>query len=120
MVGATRGTPEGFWADQASGSQQPPAPPPNLAEVMTRQIELLNSLCRLKWATSISNPEAEINPYRPVIKTSLVPSLHYSIRQTSLWTQMLGFEPSSPSSPYYLLHVQMKTRRFLQPNNSAA
>jgi hypothetical protein len=26
MVGATRGTPEGFRADQASGSQQPPAP----------------------------------------------------------------------------------------------
>jgi hypothetical protein len=42
------------------------------------------SLCRLRWATSISNPEAEMNPYRPVIKTSSVPSLHYSIRQTSL------------------------------------
>jgi hypothetical protein len=26
--------PEGFRADQASGSQQPPPPPPNLAEVM--------------------------------------------------------------------------------------
>jgi hypothetical protein len=44
MVGATRGTPEGFWADQASSSQQPPPPPPNLAEVMARQIELLNQL----------------------------------------------------------------------------
>jgi hypothetical protein len=44
MVGATRGTPEGFRADQASGSQQPPPPPPNLAEVMARQIELLNLL----------------------------------------------------------------------------
>jgi hypothetical protein len=44
MVGATRGTPEGFRADQASGSQQPPLPPPNLAEVMARQIELLNQL----------------------------------------------------------------------------
>jgi hypothetical protein len=43
MVGATRGTPEGFRADQASGSQQPP-PPPNLAEVMARQTELLNQL----------------------------------------------------------------------------
>jgi hypothetical protein len=42
MVGATRGTPEGFRADQASGSQQPPPVPPNLAEVMARQIELLN------------------------------------------------------------------------------
>jgi hypothetical protein len=44
MVGATHGTPEGFRADQASGSQQPPPPPPNLAEVMARQIELLNLL----------------------------------------------------------------------------
>jgi hypothetical protein len=44
MVGAMRGTPEGFRADQASGSQQPPPPPPNLAEVMARQTELLNLL----------------------------------------------------------------------------
>jgi hypothetical protein len=44
MVGATRGTPEGFRADQASGSQQPPPPPPNLAEVMVRQTKLLNLL----------------------------------------------------------------------------
>jgi hypothetical protein len=78
------------------------------------------NLYRHRWATSISNLEAEMNPYRPVIKTSSVPSLHYSIRQMSLWTQTLGFKPSSPSSPYYLLHVQMKTRRFLQPSNSAA
>jgi hypothetical protein len=34
MVGATCGTPEGFRTDQASGSQQPPPPTPNLAEVM--------------------------------------------------------------------------------------
>jgi hypothetical protein len=78
------------------------------------------SLCRLKWATSISNPEAEMNLCRPVIKTSLVLSLHYSIRQMSLWMLTLGFKPSSPSSSYYLLHVQMKTRHFLQPNNSVA
>jgi hypothetical protein len=44
MVGATHGTPEGFRADQASGSQQPPPPSPNLAEVMARKIELLNQL----------------------------------------------------------------------------
>jgi hypothetical protein len=42
MVGATRGTPEGFRTDQASGYQQPPPPPPpNLAEVMAQQTELL-------------------------------------------------------------------------------
>jgi hypothetical protein len=44
MVGATRGTPEGFWPDQAGGSQQPSPAPPNLAEVMARQTELLNQL----------------------------------------------------------------------------
>jgi hypothetical protein len=44
MVEATRGTPEGFRADQASGSKQPPPPPPNLAKVMARQTELLNQL----------------------------------------------------------------------------
>jgi hypothetical protein len=44
MVGATRGTPEGFRAERASGSQQPPPPPPNLAEVMAWQTELLNLL----------------------------------------------------------------------------
>jgi hypothetical protein len=44
MVGATRGTPEDFRPDQASGSQQPPPAPPNLAEVMARQTELLNQL----------------------------------------------------------------------------
>jgi hypothetical protein len=40
----SRGTPEGFWPDQASGSQQPPPAPPNLAKVMARQTELLNQL----------------------------------------------------------------------------
>jgi hypothetical protein len=78
------------------------------------------SLCRLKWATSISNPEAETNLYRLVTKTSSVPSLHYSIRQTSLWTLTLGFELSSPSSLYCLPHVRMRIRHFLQPSNSAA
>jgi hypothetical protein len=41
MVGATRGTPEGFRPDQASGSQQPPPPPQNLAEVMAWRTKLL-------------------------------------------------------------------------------
>jgi hypothetical protein len=76
------------------------------------------SLCRLKWANIITNPEAEMNPHRPVIKTSSVPNLHYSIRRTSPLTLTLGFAPSNPSSPYCLPHVQMRTRRSLQPNNS--
>jgi hypothetical protein len=78
------------------------------------------SLCRLRWATSISNPEAEMNPYRLVIKTFLVPNLHYSIRQTSLWTLTLGFIPSNPNSLYCLPHVWMRTRQFLLPSNSVA
>jgi hypothetical protein len=48
MVGATRGTPEGFRPDQASGSQEPPLAPQNLAEVMARQTELLNQLVQAK------------------------------------------------------------------------
>jgi hypothetical protein len=44
IVGSTRGTPEGFRTDQASGSQQPAPPPPNLAEVKARQTELLDQL----------------------------------------------------------------------------
>jgi hypothetical protein len=78
------------------------------------------SLCRLRWATSISNLEAEINPYQPVIKTSSVPSLHYSIRRMNPSTLMFGFVPSNPSSLYCLPHVRMRTRRFLQPSNSVA
>jgi hypothetical protein len=52
MVGATRGTLEGFRADQASGSQQPPPAPPNLAEVMARQTELLNQLVQAQMNQS--------------------------------------------------------------------
>ena len=44
MVGSTRGTPEGFTHGQTSGSQQPPPPPLNLAEVMALQTELLCQL----------------------------------------------------------------------------
>ena len=41
MVGSMRGTPEGFSHGQASGSQQPPLLPPNFAEVMDLQAELI-------------------------------------------------------------------------------
>ena len=44
MVGSTRGTPEGFSHGQASGSQQLPAPPPNLVEAMALQTELIRQL----------------------------------------------------------------------------
>jgi hypothetical protein len=65
----------------------------------------LTSLYRLKWATFISNTEAEMNLYQPVIKISSVLSLHCSIRRMNHSTLTLGFAPSSPSSPYYQLHV---------------
>ena len=39
-----QGSPEGFSHGQASGSQQPPLPPPNLVEVMALQTELLRQL----------------------------------------------------------------------------
>jgi hypothetical protein len=39
-----RGTPEGFSHGQASGSQQPLPPPPNLVKVMALQTELLRQL----------------------------------------------------------------------------
>jgi hypothetical protein len=52
MVGATHGTPEGFRADQAYGSQQPPPAPRNLAEVMARQMELLNQFVQAQMNQS--------------------------------------------------------------------
>jgi hypothetical protein len=120
MVGATRGTPEGFRPDQASGSQQPPPAPPNLAEVMARQIELLNQLVQAQMGQFHHQPRGRDEPHQPVIKISSAPSLHCSIRQTNPSTLMLGSAPSSPSLHYCLPHVQMRTRRSLQPNNFVA
>ena len=40
MVGATRGTPDGFGQPSGSGSQQPPPPPLDLAEYLAAQTEL--------------------------------------------------------------------------------
>ena len=44
MVGSIRGTLEGFSHGQASGSQQPPQPPPNWVEVMALQTVLMRQL----------------------------------------------------------------------------
>ena len=44
MVGHTRGSSEGFGRETGSGSQQPLPPPPNLAELMAMQTELLRQL----------------------------------------------------------------------------
>jgi hypothetical protein len=62
MVGATRGTPEGFWAGQPGSSQQPPPPPPNLAEVMARQTELLNQLVQAQMGHFQQEPRGRGEP----------------------------------------------------------
>jgi hypothetical protein len=62
MVGATRGTPEGFGADQPSGSQQPPPPFPNLAEVMVRQTELVNQLVQSQMGHFHQQPRGRDEP----------------------------------------------------------
>jgi hypothetical protein len=115
MVGATRGTPEGFRADQASGSQQPPPPPPNLAEVMARQTELLNQLVQAQMGHFHQQPRGRDEPssasYQDFLSTQ--PPLFLS-------TLTLGFGPSSPCSPYCQPHVQMRTRCSLQPSSSVA
>jgi hypothetical protein len=82
------------------------------------KLSFLINLCKLKWATSSSNLEVEVNPCRPVIRTFSAPSLPYSIRPMSLWMQTPSCELLSPSSPYYRLHVQMRIRCSLRPSSS--
>jgi hypothetical protein len=120
MVGATRGTPEGFRPDQASGSQQPPPAPPNLAEVMARQTELLNQLVQAQMGQfhhqSRGRDEHPSANYQDFLSTQP----HCSIRQTSPSTLTLDSAPSSPSLYYCLHHAQTRTRPSSQPNNFAA
>jgi hypothetical protein len=105
MVGATRGT-------RKDSGQIGPVVPSNRHRHLqiwlrlwpSKQSFLINWY-KLRWFTFISNTEAETNLHQPVIKISLVLSLHCSIRQMNLSTQTPGFTPSSPSSPYYQLHV---------------
>jgi hypothetical protein len=95
-----RGTPEGFRADQASGSQQPPRPPPNLAEVMARQIELLNQLVQAQMGHFHQQSRGRDEPLTASYQDFLSTQPPLFQRQTSLWTLTLGFELSSPSLPY--------------------
>jgi hypothetical protein len=44
MVGATRGTPDGFGTSSGGGQPPPPPPLPNLAAVMASQTDLLSQL----------------------------------------------------------------------------
>jgi hypothetical protein len=115
MVGATRGTPEGFRPDQASGSQQPPLAPPNLAEVMARQTELLNQLVQAQMGYYHHQPRGRDEPssasHQDFLSTQ--PSM-------SLSMLMLGFAPLSPSLHYCLPCVQMRTKCYSSLNNSEA
>jgi hypothetical protein len=113
MVGATRGTPEGFPADQANGSQQPPPPPPNLAEVMARQTELLNQLVQAQMGHFHQQSRGRDEPlsasYQDFLSTQ--PPLFHKADEPLDST--LGSVPSSQSLLYCLPHVLMRTRRFL-------
>jgi hypothetical protein len=87
MVGATRGTPEGFRPDQASGSQQPPPPPPNLVEVMARQTELLNLLVQAQQNQLCQQPQGgrdDLNPKWQAIRISSVLSPHFLVKLKNL------------------------------------
>jgi hypothetical protein len=118
MVGATRGTPEGFRSDQASGSQQPPLPPPNLAKVMARQTELLNMLVQAQQH-QFRSPQRGCEEY---------PSAGYQdffstqpplfIRLKNPWMQMHGSVPSSPSLHYSRVRVPKRIKLSSQPNSS--
>jgi hypothetical protein len=84
MVGATRGTLEGFRADQASGSQQPR--PPNLAEVMARQTELLNLLVQAQQNQQCQqsrggrdDPHSQVANYQDFFSTQ--PSLFSKVEE---------------------------------------
>jgi hypothetical protein len=120
MVGATRGTPEGFRADQASGSQQPPPPPPNLAEVMARQTELLNQLVQAQMGHFHQQFQGRDEPlsasYQDFLSTR-PPLFHKADEPLDADTWLRTIE-----SKFTLLSalVRMRTRRFLQPSNSMA
>jgi hypothetical protein len=102
MVGATRGTPEGFRTEQTSGSQQPPPPPPNLAEVMARQTELLNLLVQAQQnqqRQQFRGGRDDLNPPAASYQDFLIPNPRSSISLKNLWMLMPGFISSNQSSP---------------------
>jgi hypothetical protein len=118
MVEATRGTPEGFRPDQASGSQQPPPAPPNLTEVMARQTELLNQLVQAQMNhfhhQSRGRDEHPSAGYQDFLSTQ--PPLFHKANEpldADAWLR-------SPSSHCYLPHAQTRTRHSSRLNNFAA
>jgi hypothetical protein len=120
MVGATRGTPKGFWPDQASGSQQPPPAPPNLSEVMARQMELLNQLVQAQMGQfhhqSRGRDEHPSACYQDFLSTQ--PPLFHKADEPLDVTH--GSALWSPSLHCYLHHAQTRTRHSSQLNNFTA
>jgi hypothetical protein len=106
MVGATHGTPEGFRPDQASGSQQPPPAPPNLAEVMARQTELLNQLVQAQMNqfhhSSRGRDEHPLAGYQDLLSTQ--PPLFHKADEpldADAWLRTIESKFSLLSAPCY-------------------
>jgi hypothetical protein len=80
----------------------------------------LISLCKLKWAIIITNPEAVMKLRQPVIRIFSAHNLRCSTRQTSVSTLMLRSAPLSPSLHYCMPRVQMRTKHCSPLKNSEA
>jgi hypothetical protein len=120
MVGATCGTPKGFRPDQASGSQQPPPAPPNLAEVMARQMELLTQLAQAQMGQFHHQPrghdEHPSASYQDFLSTQ--PPLFHKADEpldADAWLRTM-------ESKFALLsaHAQTRTKHSSQLSNFAA
>jgi hypothetical protein len=104
MVGATRGTPKGFRADQASGSQQPPPALPNLAEVMARQMKLLNQLVQAQMGQfhhqSRGHDEPPSSSYQDFLSTQ-PPLFHKAdeLLDADAWLRTIGSKFALLSAP---------------------
>jgi hypothetical protein len=119
MVGATRGTPEGFRTEQISGSQPPSLPLPNLADVLARQTELLNLLVQAQQnqqrQQSRGRDEPQVATYQDFLSTQ--PPL--SVKRRSPLMPMPGFAPLNPSLLFLRFPVRIPARLTSLHNNYA-
>jgi hypothetical protein len=120
MVGAMRGTPEGFRLDQASSPQQPPPAPPNLAEVMAQQTELLNQLVQAQMNQFHHQHRGRDEPpsvgYQDFFSTQS-PLFHKTEEplDADAW-----FRTIESKLRYYPHHVQKQIRHFSQHSSFTA
>jgi hypothetical protein len=119
MVGATRRTPEGFRTEQINSSQPPSPPPPNLADVLARQTELLNLLVQAQQnqqrQQSRGRDEPQVATYQDFLSTQ--PPL-FSKRRSPLML-MPGFAPLNPSLLFLRFPVRIPARLTSLHNNYA-